>query len=30
MTLAEKVKTLHNKFEANKAQYYLDKETAKI
>ena len=30
MALSEKVKTINNKIELNKAQYNLDRETAKI
>ena len=30
MTLAEKIKTLNNKTEANETQYNLDRERAKI
>ena len=30
MTISEKTKTINNKMEQNKAQYYLDRKTAKI
>ena len=30
MTVTEKIKTIDNKIEQNKAQYNLDKQTAKI
>ena len=30
MTLTEQIKILHDKIKANKAQYELDRETAKI
>ena len=30
MTISEKTKTINNKIEQNKAQYYLDRKTAKI
>ena len=30
MTLAEKIKTLNNKIEANEVQYNLDRETANV
>ena len=30
MTVSEKLKTTDNKIEQNKAQYYLDRQTAKI
>ena len=30
MTINEKIKTINNKIEQNKAQYNLDKQTAKI
>ena len=30
MTFSKKIKTIHNKIKQNKAQYNLDKETAKI
>ena len=30
MTVSEKIKTIDNKFEQNKAQYDLDRQTAKI
>ena len=30
MTISEKTKTINKKIEQNKAQYYLDRKTAKI
>ena len=30
MSISEKIKTIHNKIEQNKAQYKLDRQTAKI
>ena len=30
MTICEKTKTINNKIEQNRAQYYLDRKTAKI
>ena len=30
MTVSEKIKTIDNKIEQNKAQYYLNRQTAKI